>query len=81
MLLLICLGCVAQSAPPDLARKVEHQVRSYYNLPAEVRVMVGAITPSADWPGYDSVAVTIEGDTKSRTTSFCSPKTVAPCCG
>jgi protein-disulfide isomerase len=70
MLLLICLGCVAQSAPPDLARKVEHQVRSYYNLPAEVRVMVGAITPSADWPGYDSVAVTIEGDTKKQDYKF-----------
>jgi protein-disulfide isomerase len=70
VLLLICLGCVAQSAPPDIARKVEHQVRSYYNLPAEVRVIVGSITPSTDWPGYDTVAVTIDGDKKKQDFKF-----------
>jgi len=70
MLLLICLGCVAQSAPPDIARKVEHQVRSYYNLPAEVHVIVGSITPSTDWPGYDTVSVTIDGDKKKQDFKF-----------
>ena len=70
LLLLICLGCVAQSAPPDIARKVEHQVRSYYSLPAEVRVIVGSITPSTDWPGYDTVAVTIDGDKKKQDFKF-----------
>jgi protein-disulfide isomerase len=59
--LLICLGCVAQSAPPDIARKIERQVRSHYNIPPEVKVTVGAITPSTDWPNYDAVAVTIDG--------------------
>jgi len=61
VLILICLGCVAQSAPPDLARKIERQVRSYYNIPAEVHIVVGAITPSTDWPTYDTVSVSIEG--------------------
>jgi protein-disulfide isomerase len=61
VLILVCLGCVAQSAPPDLARKIERQVRSYYNIPAEVHIVVGAITPSADWPTYDTVSVSIEG--------------------
>jgi protein-disulfide isomerase len=61
ILLLVCLGCVAQSAPPDLARKIEHQVRTYYTIPADVKVMVGAIAPSPEWPGYDTVAVTIDG--------------------
>jgi protein-disulfide isomerase len=61
ILLLICLGCLAESAPPELARKIEHQVRSFYTLPAEVKVTVGSITPSPDWPGYDSVQVTIDG--------------------
>ncbi len=70
LLLLICLGCVAQSAPPEVARKVEHQVRSYYSLPAEVRVIVGSITPSADWPGYDTVAVTIDSDKKKQDFKF-----------
>lgn len=61
ILLLICLGCVAQSAPPDLARKIERQVRSHYNVPVDVKVTVGAITPSADWPAYDTVVVTLDG--------------------
>lgn len=61
ILLLVCLGCAAQSAPPDIARKIEHQVRAHYEMPAEVKVTVGAVTPSTDWPGYDSVAVTIDG--------------------
>ena len=60
VLLLICLGCVAQSTPPELARKIERHVRSHYTIPAEVKVTVGAITPNSDWPGYDSVVVTID---------------------
>src|SRR5882724_4527016 len=61
ILLLICLGCVAQSAPPDIARKIERQVRAHYNIPAEVKVTVGSVNPSTDWPGYDAVSVTIDG--------------------
>lgn len=61
MLLVICLGCVAQSVPPDLARKIDHQVRAYYTIPADVKVTVGSIAPSPDWPGYDTVTVTIDG--------------------
>src|ERR1700722_5586279 len=70
LLLLICLGCVAQSAPPDLARKIEHQMRSYYNVPAEVKVTVGEITPSTDWPGYDTVAVTVDMEKKKQDFKF-----------
>jgi len=68
MLLLVCLGCVAQSAPPEVARKIEHQVRSYYDIPTEVKVTVGEITPSVDWPGYDTVTVTIDSKTKEGET-------------
>jgi protein-disulfide isomerase len=71
ILLLICLGCVAQSAPPDVARKIEHQVRAFYTLPPEVKVIVGAITPSADMPGYDAVTVNIDGgDGKQKDYKF-----------
>jgi len=70
VLLLICLGCVAQSTPPDLARKIERQVRSFYNLPAEVKVSVGSISPSSDMPEYDSVAVTLDGDGKQKEYKF-----------
>lgn len=70
MLLLICLGCVAQSAPPDLARKIERQVRSYYNVPPEVKVVVGNITSSTDWPGYDLMTVSVNGETKKQDLKF-----------
>lgn len=70
VLILICLGCVAQSAPPDVARKIARQVRSYYNIPAEVQIVVGAITPSTDWPAYDSVSVTIDGQGKKSDYKF-----------
>jgi protein-disulfide isomerase len=71
ILLLVCLGCVAQSAPPDLARKIEHQVRSFYSIPAEVKVNVGSITPTSDLPGYDTVSVTMDdGEGKQKEYKF-----------
>ena len=71
ILLLICLGCVAQSAPPDVARKIEHQVRAFYTIPAEVKVTVGDISPSSDMPGYDTVTVNMDGgDGKSKDYKF-----------
>lgn len=71
VLLLVCLGCVAQSAPPDVARKIEHQVRSFYNIPPEVKVVVGAVSPNSDVPGYDTVTVNIDGgDGKKKDYSF-----------
>ena len=71
ILLLICLGCVAQSAPPDVAHKIERQVRSYYNMPPDVKVTVGAIASSTEWPGYDTVTVNIDGgDGKQKDYQF-----------
>jgi len=71
ILLLVCLGCVAQSTPPDVARKIEHQVRSFYSIPAEVKINVGAITPSSDMPGYDSVAVNVDsGEGRQKELKF-----------
>ncbi|MFZ1160166.1 MAG: hypothetical protein WAO10_20450, partial [Candidatus Sulfotelmatobacter sp.] len=50
---------------PALAQEIERQVRSYYSIPPDVRVQVGAIAPSTDWPGYDMVPVAIDsGDSK-----------------
>src|ERR1039458_4975027 len=70
ILLLVCLGCVAQSAPPDVARKIEHQGRAFYTIPPEVKVTVGAITPRTDWPGYDAVSVNIDRG-EVRVQQFC----------
>jgi protein-disulfide isomerase len=69
-LLLICLGCSAQSAPPELARKIERHVRSSYSIPPEVRVTVGAFAPSTEWPNYDSATVTIEGSDGKKDYTF-----------
>jgi protein-disulfide isomerase len=58
----VCLGCTAQSAAPsDLSRKIERQVRSFYSIPAEVKVTVGEPTPATEIPDYDSVKVAIDG--------------------
>ncbi len=70
LLLLICLGCVAQTGSPDLNKKIERQVRSFYNLPPEVRVTVGAPSPSAELPNYDSVVVTIQTEAKKQDLTF-----------
>ncbi len=71
LLLLVCLGCVAQSAPPDVARKIERQVRAFYNIPVDVKVTVGAITSSSDWPNFDTVSVSIDGgDGKAKDFKF-----------
>ena len=70
ILLVICLGCVAQSAPPDLVRKIEHQVRAFYSLPPDVKVTVGSVTPSSEVPGYDSVAVKLDDGGKQKDYTF-----------
>jgi protein-disulfide isomerase len=71
MLLLICLGCVAQSTPPDLVRKIERQVRAYYSIPADVTVTVGALSPTTEMVGYDAVSVTINsGEGKAKELKF-----------
>lgn len=59
LFLIVCLGCAAQTTPSDLTKKVERQVRAYYKIPPEVPVVVGTASPSADFPNYESVTVTI----------------------
>jgi protein-disulfide isomerase len=67
---MVCLGCVAQSASPDLNKKIERQVRSYYKVPAEVHVIVGVPTPSTDFPNYDSLIVTVDGGERKQDLTF-----------
>jgi protein-disulfide isomerase len=60
---LICLGCSAQSVPPDVAQRIERQVRSFYSIPAGVKVSLGPLKPS-EFPNYDTLTITFEGDKK-----------------
>src|SRR5208282_2403409 len=70
VLLVVCLGCVAQTASPELSRKIERQIRSYYKIPPEAHVVVGAPTPSSDFPNYDSVVVTVDSGEKKQDLKF-----------
>jgi protein-disulfide isomerase len=70
LLLVVCLGCVAQSAPPDLTRKIERQVRAHYKIPPAVNVQVGALSPSAEFPSYDSVIVSVDSGGKVQDLTF-----------
>jgi protein-disulfide isomerase len=69
VLVLICLGCSAQSAPPDTARSIERQVRHYYHLPPEVQVEVGPLRPS-DFPNYDALKISIVRASKREDYDF-----------
>jgi protein-disulfide isomerase len=70
LLLVVCLGCTAQSVSPDLAQKIERQVRAYYKVPAELKVLVGPASPSSDFPNYDSIVVTVDNGEKKQDLNF-----------
>src|SRR4029077_10561088 len=64
VLLLICLGCAAQSAPSaDTSKAIERQVRAYYKLPPDVTVSIGPVHPS-DFNNYDAVKLTFNRGTR-----------------
>jgi protein-disulfide isomerase len=68
--LLVCLGCSAQqSANSDLNRRIERQVRSYYNIPSSVKVVVGPVRPS-EFPNYDAITITFDGGEKKQVYDF-----------
>jgi protein-disulfide isomerase len=69
VLLLICLGCSAQSAPSDIGQAVERQVRAHYSLPPEMKVTVGPTRPS-EFPNYDALTVTLDNSGKKQDLDF-----------
>jgi protein-disulfide isomerase len=70
LLLIVCFACSAQSVPPDVAQKIEKQVRAYYKVPAELKVIIAAPTPNSDFPGYDSMVVTIDSGERKQDLKF-----------
>ncbi len=69
VLLLICVGCAAQSESPDVNRRIEHQVRSFYNIPADVKVNISPAQPS-EFPNYEALTITFEGAQKKQSYDF-----------
>jgi protein-disulfide isomerase len=66
LIFVVCLGCAAQSAPPELASKIERHVRAYYNVPAQVQIEISA-PKASDFPNYDAITVTfVQGETKKN---------------
>ena len=61
-LLLLIVGCSAQSAPPlsdlSLNRRIENQLRSQYSIPPTVDIKLGEVKPS-DIAGFDTLPVAL----------------------
>jgi len=68
-LLLICLGCSAQLAPGDLSQRIERQLRVKYSVPPTMKVTLSPLRPS-EFPNYNSVTVTFDGDGKKQEYEF-----------
>jgi protein-disulfide isomerase len=66
---LICLGCSAQSVPPDRASRIERHIRAYYNLPADVEVTLGPLKPS-EFPNFDALEVTLNNSERKQQVDF-----------
>jgi len=72
LMILFCLGCSAQPAQntsADLNRRIEHQVRSHYNIPESISVGIEGRKPS-EFPGYDQVQVVFSEGTHRTATDF-----------
>jgi protein-disulfide isomerase len=80
VLLLICLGCSAQSPPAsspspaaapaaDLTHAIQREVRSHYSLPAEVNVILGPLR-SSEFANYDALTVTFASPEKKQEFEF-----------
>ncbi len=69
VLLPICLGCSAQSPPPDIVHVVERQVRAHYSLAPDVKVIVGTLR-SSEFVNYDALTVTFASPNKKQEFEF-----------
>ena len=70
--LLLCVGCSAQSSAPassDLNQRIDRQIHATFNLPADVKVTIGAPKPS-EFPNYDTVPITLSKDEKTQVMEF-----------
>jgi protein-disulfide isomerase len=84
LLLVICLGCSAQSPPSspaplaspapapatsDITNLIERQVRAHYSLPPDVKVIVGSLR-SSEFANYDALTVTFASPDKKQDFEF-----------
>ncbi len=71
--LFLCSVAVAQSsvAPisPEVADRVQRQVRAYFNMPPDVAITLGKTGPS-EFPNYQTLPVTMSLKDKTQTLDF-----------
>jgi protein-disulfide isomerase len=77
--LLLCTFALAQTKSsaspalpplsPDVAGKVEQQIRAFFNIPPDVEISVGKPTAS-DFPNYETVPVSMDREGKSQKAEF-----------
>lgn len=71
-LAVICPGCSRAQVPAnpkDLNRRIEIQIRSQIDLPAQVQVKIGERTKS-EFPGYDKLPVILSRNSNSQTLDY-----------
>lgn len=69
-ILLLCLGCTAQSSAPELNQRIERQVRTHFSVPPTVQVTVGPRTASTEFPNFDQVNVTFARGERKQVEGF-----------
>jgi protein-disulfide isomerase len=74
ILLLSCLGCAAQvssgqALPAELSQRIERQLRVSYDLPEDLKISISPLHAS-DFPSYDALTVTLNGEGKTKTFEF-----------
>lgn len=71
--LFLCAVAVAQSsiAPlsPEVAQRVQRQVRAYFNMPPDVAITLGKLD-SSEFPNYDTLPITMSKGEKTQTVDF-----------
>jgi protein-disulfide isomerase len=55
--------------PPEVARRIEQQVRIFYTIPARVKVILGPVK-SSEFPNYDALTITFDAGEKKQTYDF-----------
>ena len=52
-----------------MAQRIERQVRSHYNVPPQVKVVLSPLKPS-EFPNYDALTVTFDNGEKKQAFDF-----------
>ncbi len=68
-LLLLCLGCSAQSNSTDVNQRIERQVRAQFSVPAQVSIAIGE-RKASEFPNYDAVKIIFSAGDRQQEQEF-----------